>query len=223
MENRWQEFWNNRKVNFDELSGEDEDRLILELKRIVGWDFNNISIAVDEFRKEYDYLKKNLGVESGSVFEVGCGSGANLYFFKKDGFKVGGSDYAENLLAIAKKVIGEENLIECIAGEAINLPIEMKYDAVLSCGVFTFFADFDYAESVLDKMVEKTNYSIGIVRLLNADTKEDYLKYRRERVKNYDELYKDLPKTFFSKDFFKEYAGKNNLEIKFDNHHIEGF
>lgn len=28
----------------------------------------------------------------------GCGSGANLYFFKRDGFKVGGSDYAENLL-----------------------------------------------------------------------------------------------------------------------------
>ena len=62
MENHWQELWNNRKINFDEITAEDEQRLILELKRIVGWDFKNTSVDVDEFRKEYEYLKTNLGL-----------------------------------------------------------------------------------------------------------------------------------------------------------------
>lgn len=223
MKNNWQKIWNNRKINLDEFSSEDESNLILELKRVVGWDFNNTPIGVDEFRKEYEYLKTNLGVTGGSVFEVGCGSGANLYFFKKDGFKVGGSDYAENLLAIAKKVIGEQNLIECIEGEAVNLPTEIKYDANFAGGVFPYLPDLNYAEKVLDRMLDKTLYSIGILRILNEDTKDEYFKYRREHTKNYDELYKDLPKLFISKNFFKEYAEKNNLDIKFDRHHMEGF
>ena len=62
MENHWQELWNNRKINFSELNVQDEQQLILELKRIVGWDFKNTSIAADEFRKEYEYIKDNLGL-----------------------------------------------------------------------------------------------------------------------------------------------------------------
>ena len=86
MENHWQEIWNNRKVNVDELSSEDETRMILELKRIVGWDFygKKSSVSVEEFKKEYNYLKENLGLTdktSACVFEVGCGSGTNLYRF----------------------------------------------------------------------------------------------------------------------------------------------
>ncbi|MBR0062343.1 MAG: class I SAM-dependent methyltransferase, partial [Selenomonadaceae bacterium] len=228
VENHWQELWNNRKINFDELSTEDEEQLILELKRIVGWDFHDKknSVAFDEFRKEYNYIKENLGLSgknSGTVFEVGCGSGANLYFFKEDGFKVGGSDYAENLLAVTRRVIGEKNLIECIAGEAIDLPTEIKYDAVFAAAVLCYLPDLNYVEKVLDLMLNKARCSIGITRILNVETKDDYLKYRREHTKNYDELYKDLPKLFISKKFFEEYAAKNNLAIKFSKHHIEGF
>ena len=58
---------------------------------------------------------------------------------------------------------------------------------------------------------------------MNLETKEEYFNYRRKHTPNYDELYKDLPKLFYAKDFFIEYAKKNNLEVKFDKHHIEGF
>ena len=226
MENHWQELWNNRKINFDEINAQDERRLILELKKVVGWDFKNAFVDADEFKKEYEYLKENLGFESGatgSIFEVGCGSGANLYLFKKDGFKIGGSDYAENLLAVAKKVLGEKNFVECISGEASQLPIEIKYDSVFAAAVFYYFPDLNYVEKVLDRMVDKAKRSVGLLRLLDAETEEDYLKYRREHTKNYDELYKNLPKLFLPKKFFEEYAAKNNLSIKFSRHHIEGF
>ena len=114
MENHWQELWNNRKINFAELSAEDESRLILELKRIVGWDFHGkkSSVSVDEFRKEYRYIKDNLDLRhGGSMYLRLVAAQVRIYIsFVKDGFKVGGLDYAENLLNIAKQVIGADNL-----------------------------------------------------------------------------------------------------------------
>lgn len=124
---------------------------------------------------------------------------------------------------VTGQVIGAENLVECLAGEAVDLPTEIKYDAVFSSGVFPYFTDLNYAEKVLDRMVAKAKHSVGILRMLNADTKDEYLAYRRANTKNYDELYKDLPKLFISKDFFTDYAAKNNLTVKFDKHHMEGF
>lgn len=67
MENHWQKLWNNRKINFEELNARDEARLILELKRIVGWDFKNSTIAADEFRKEYEYIRSNLGLSDNMI------------------------------------------------------------------------------------------------------------------------------------------------------------
>ena len=223
MENHWQELWNNRKIDFDKLNAQDERQLILELKRIVGWDFKNSHIDTDEVRREYEYLKTNLRVDGGSVFEVGCGTGANLYFFRKDGFKVGGSDYARNLLDVAEKVIGAENFVECIAGEASQLPTETKYDAVFAAGVIHYSPDTSYVEEVLNRMVAKAKSSVGLLRMLDAATEQDYLAYRRAHTKNYDELYKNLPKLFLSKKFFEDYAARNSLTVAFPKHHIAGF
>lgn len=223
MENHWQQLWNGRTINFDELDARDERRLISELKRIVGWDFKGSHVDADEFRREYEYLKTNLRVDGGSVFEVGCGTGANLYFFRKDGFKVGGSDYAQNLLDVAEKVIGAENFVECIAGEASQLPTETKYDAVFAAAVFYYFPDTAYVEEVLNLMVAKAKSSVGLLRMLDAATEQDYLAYRRANTKNYDELYKDLPKLFLSKKFFEDYASRNSLTVAFPKHHMPGF
>ena len=193
---------------------------------MVGWDFfgKGSTITFQDFKKEYEYLKANLKTGGGgSVFEVGCGSGANLYFFHKDGFKIGGLDYSANLLDVAKKVIGAENFIEAIVGDASKLPTTIKYDAVFSFSVFQYFSNINYAEKVLDRMIAKTTKSICVTEILNADLKEDYLQYRRSLDKNFDEKYKDLPKLFIPKKFFIDYAAKNNLEVEFPHHHIEGF
>lgn len=74
MENHWQELWNGRTINFDELSSEDEQRLVLELKRIVGWDFHGkkASVSFDDFKKEYGYIKSNLGFNNAVGGGVKC-------------------------------------------------------------------------------------------------------------------------------------------------------
>lgn len=62
MTNNWQQIWNNRKNNLGEISAADEQALIIELKRIVGWDGfgKGTNIAFEEFRKEYEFIKENL-------------------------------------------------------------------------------------------------------------------------------------------------------------------
>ncbi len=227
MKNNWHQIWDNRKKKFEEIDLSDDKNLIINLKKIVGWDFfgKGSTITVEDFKKEYEYVRDNLQFTEGggSVFEVGCGSGVNIYFFKQDGFKIGCEDYSQNLIDIAKKVIGEENLIECICGDAAEIPTAIKYDAVVALSVFQYFSSIEYAKKVLDLMVEKATKSIGITQILNEETKDNYLKYRREVTENYDELYKDLPKLFISKKFFIEYAEKNNLDVKFPNYQMKGF
>ena len=132
-------------------------------------------------------------------------------------------DYSANLLAVAKKVIGGENFIESVIGEASELPTDVKYDAVFAGGAFGYFPDLNYAEKVLDLMLEKATKTIATVRMLKEEKKDDYIKYRRAHDKNYDERYKDLPKLFISKKFFIDYAAKHNLHVTFPHHHIEGF
>lgn len=157
------------------------------------------------------------------MFEVGCGSGSNLYFFKKDGFKVGGLDYAQNLLDVTRKVIGEENLIECVCGDASEMPTDKKYDAVFASGVFQYLNDLAQVEKTLDKMLLKAKKSIAIIRMLKAETKDEYFSWRRKQDPNYDERYKDLPRLFISRDFIVEYAAKNNLELNFNRYKIEEY
>lgn len=227
MGNRWQEIWSKKNATTEKLNTEDEKELIVELKRAVGFDFfgKGTTVLVEEFYNEYNYLKKilRLNGKAESVFEVGCGSGANLYFFIKDGFKVGGMDYSKNLLEIAKKVLSKDNVEELIFDEAINLPVDKKYDAVISSGVFQYFPSLDYAEKVLDKMLAKTKKSIGICRFLKEETKEEYLKFLKKNNPDYEERYKNLDKLFLSQEFFKTYAEKNNLEVKFDMYELKGF
>ena len=38
MENNWLSIWNNRKINLENLNSNDEQTLILELKKIAGFD-----------------------------------------------------------------------------------------------------------------------------------------------------------------------------------------
>lgn len=233
MKNNWQSIWNNRKSSLEGVNPEDETQIILELKRIVGWDcqVHGLGVMFGEFKKEYEYLKNNLKLAAPddlefydkTVFEVGCGSGAYLYFFKKDGFKVGGIDYSENLINIARAVVGDKNLIECICDEATNLPIDVKYNSVFAAGVFQYFDSLEYVEKVLDEMILKTKRSIGILRILDEKSKENYLEFHRNLDPNYDEKYKDTPHLFISKDFFISYAKNHDLGYKFDQCHMENF
>lgn len=224
MANNWKSIWEKRSMNEEALNTDDINKLFTELKRADGFDVGGGEIAEDALLRQYEDIKQRLvkGAETPmkSVYEFGCGSGANLLLFERDGFACGGIDYSKALVDIAVKVLKTKDLT---CGEAINAEISPKYDCILANSVISYFPDTDYTLVVLEKMFQKTNYSIGLIDVHNIEKKDDFIAYRRKNVENYDEKYADLNKLFYSKDMFADFAEKNGLKIEFSESVVENY
>lgn len=220
QKNKWYEVWERRIENKTILRSENPREVFMELKRINGWDSTSSMLEYEQFYDQYVQTKNELEFSPrsksnviSSVFEVGCGSGANLYLFQNDGYHVGGIDYASHLIEIAGRVLAEPR--ELICEEAAGLSWDVKYDAVLSNSVFSYFDSYEYAEKVMEAMYNKTNQSIGIIDIHNIEKKEEFIQFRKSLCQNYEERYQDLPKFFYKKSFFLDFAEKHNMSIKF--------
>lgn len=163
--NIWKNIWNKKSVDDISIDNYSEYSIFCKLKKANGYD-----VAVDDeemyyksFYDEWGQLYKkmvDLVGSIGSVYEVGCGSGVNLYMFSQKGItNNGGIDYAENLINSARR-FGENDDFLC--GEAIDVSIEPRYDLVMSEGVFEYFPSLDYAGIVLSKMLEKSRKLVYI-------------------------------------------------------------
>jgi magnesium protoporphyrin O-methyltransferase len=222
MTNDWQAIWNRRKASEDALTGDWQD-VFLELKRLNGYDIVAGGVPLSSFLAQDVQTRELLHLTSGkSVFEVGCGAGANLYLMARAGIAVGGLDYAETLVAVARKVL--PNAIELYCGGGADVVInEHQYDAVFSSGVFPYFPDEAYAERVLTLMLQKSTGAIGIMGLHDIEKKEDYLAYRRATIPDYDEKYANLSRLFYTRTFFEEFARAHDLRIEFPFMDMPGY
>lgn len=224
MANNWLEIWNKRDDKLDCINKKDYKRYFAELKRINGFDITDGGIPISALIAQYEDTKKYLHLRTGdSVFEVGCGCGANLYMFLRDNIYIGGVDYSEKLISILHKVFPDNELREGYCAEAINITTDIVYDSVLSNSVFSYFPDFMYAENVLNKMLCKTKRSIGILDIHDIEKKDDFINYRIKNTENYLERYKKLPKLFYPRSFFERFAEKNGLKVIFVPSTVEGY
>ncbi len=215
--NNWKQIWDARKDTLDNVDMKNFREVFAELKRIDGYDSAELTATlVESFIYQHEKLSDALNLSAGqTVFEVGCGAGANLYLFARDGYTVGGLDYSSALIDIARKVLPAEKVSELICAGADELPTEKIYDTVVSIGVFGYFDDFDYARRVLEKMLLKSRRAIAVLDVYDAATEADHLAYRRRTIENYDERYKDLHKIFYPKTFFEDFAARYGLKISF--------
>ena len=104
--------------------------------------------------------------------------------------------------------------------EADRVFTEPKYDLVLADSVFQYFQDAEYGMRVLEKMWKKAKKIVVITEIHDEKMKEEHLNYRRQCVEDYDEKYKGLDKTFYTKEMFQEFAkqaGAKCLIVKPDN------
>lgn len=231
MENKWRKVWEKRSVNEESLNSGEFKKVFLELKRINGFDsIGELSqgVGFDEYYGQYQEIKNELEYSSDhkvypikSLFEVGCGSGANLYLAEREGLSVGGIDYSKAEIEIAGKVLNGAQ--ELICDEAANLSSETKYDAILSNSVFSYFQDYDYAKKVLDIMYDKAEHAIGIIDVHDIDKKEAFLQYRRSISEDYEERYQGLSKLFYDRSFFLDFAKEHQIDIKFKMSRMKGY
>lgn len=217
--NNWKEIWNKRSADKNILTSGDEEKIIIELKRSNGFDVYADGPDYKAWIRQYKQIKRELSFSKNrdsyalhSVFEVGCGSGVNLYLFEKDGIHCGGLDYSQGLIDSAREVLASDDLT---CDEAINVETNMMYDAVISNGVFSYFTDEVYALSVLEKMYKKAKHSIGLTHIFSIEKKEAFITHRKSTIEDYEERYKDLPNLFYAKKFFLDFALEHGMDIKF--------
>ena len=218
--NNWQKIWNSRKDTLGNVNTANYREVFMELKRIDGFDING-GASVDSLLKQYANTKNSFNIIRGGVFEVGCGAGANLYLFARDGYEVGGLDYSATLIDIAKKILPDSTELICAGAE--DLPTDKKFDAVFSNGVFIYFDSLAYAERVLEKMLIKSRRAVAVLDIYDADFKDELLAERRRTIADYDERYKDLPKLFYPRSFFEDFATRHDLEIRFTKNELEDY
>lgn len=215
--NQWKKIWSNRTT--DEIKEQTNNfEMYVQLKKWDGFDIQQKDGYYEGLYKQWEDMWKKIQntVEvCDSIYEVGCGSGPNLYLFQKEAgiSNVGGIDYSEVLVDCAKKVIVSDDLKH---GEAIELD-ERRYDIVLSDSVFQYFPDEEYGWKVLEKMYNKMNKMLVITELHDAVFKEQLLAHRRSLEPDYDEKYRGLDKTFYEKEKFIDFAKAHhcNYEIIF--------
>ena len=221
MDNKWREIWNRRKPDTGGLEG-DWKHVFLELKRLNGYDVMKGGISLDAWLELDAEIKQRLHLTHGDrVFEVGCGAGANLYLLQRAGIIVGGTDYAEGLVTIARAVL--PNAIELYAGEADVIDTTQKYDAAYANGLLHYFPNLVYAERALLRMLEKTTGAIGLIDVHDRDREEDFHAYRRTVIPDYDERYKGLSNLFFPRSFFEDFARTHDLRIVFTPMQLRGY
>lgn len=219
--NNWKRIWESREDNLANVDKENYRAVFAELTRIDGYDSNG-GVTTESSLKQYENLKASLNLSAGgTVFEVGCGSGAQLYLFARDGFEVSGLDYSATMLDIAKKVLPDST--ELICAGADELPTDKKFDAVFSNGVFIYFDDLPYAERVLEKMFTKSRRAVAVLDIYDKDFEEVHINHRRQTIEDYDERYKDLPKLFYPRSFFEDFAACHDLTIRFAKNELENY
>lgn len=224
--NEWKKIWD--KKEFTSNGHKNLEDLFMQMKIADGYDaFGELKITYVDFKAQFDDMFMHLTdngkgevIQAKSAFEVGCGCGPNLLLMQDKGLSVGGIDYSEGLIQSARKYIRADDLT---VGEAKNLLTEPKYDLVFSKGCFCYFESEDYVEQVMKLMLEKTNFSIGILDLFDEEKEEEFLAYRRRHIENYDEKYKGLGKLFVSRDFFVRFAERENLTITFTRTNLAGY
>jgi len=208
----WKEIWNKKGENVD----------VEKLQDLINANGYETS-GLNEFNltKFINEQIQFLGIKQwNSVYEVGCGAGTILSLFNKYGSVVGGCDYSKSLTKIAKS-LKISNDIECLSADKISSDI--KYDFVISMGVFHYFPNLDYVTTVTELMLEKANKEIAIFDLNDESKKELYYEIRRSHEPDYDKKYAGIEHLFIDRQFWIDFAKNRDLKVIIEDQQIEGY
>lgn len=106
--NEWNRIWGNRSS--DIVISDNIFDMFCKLKKADGFDTQDVDGYYEAFFSQWkhmvEHITQNVG-DISSVYEVGCGSGVNLYLFQqlKKVTQVGGCDYSQTADCSCKKNI----------------------------------------------------------------------------------------------------------------------
>jgi trans-aconitate methyltransferase len=212
----WKAIWNRRQWN-------GTDTVLEGLIAADGFDQGAGKIAVEEWERYTGRVSTWLKLaKDDALFDVGCGSGAFLYPFYRSGHRVGGIDYSDALIAVARRTMAG---MDFSAAEARELNDQETYDAVVSNGVFHYFPDLGYAEQVLHKMIKKARKAVAVLEVPNLDLQEQSERARAAALPpgEYESKYTGLRHQYYSKSWFEEMGARYDCQVRILDQQIEGY
>ncbi|UJF33219.1 class I SAM-dependent methyltransferase [Paenibacillus hexagrammi] len=213
----WKEIWSRKPVTSE---GSLTQQALIEADG-----FNNGAgkVELEDWLSYVNAVRRMLSIApTDSIFEFGCGSGALLYEFYRQGHHVGGIDYSKALVDVAQEVMPEGAFT---VSEAIQVEVALTYDMVISNSVFQYFPDFAYAEEVLNRMWEKSNKKIGLFDLNDLARKDEALEIRRGSLDQgeYEKKYNGLDHLFFEREYFPKLLKDKNCSVSVFDQRINNY
>ena len=134
------------------------------------------SVSRSQDRDSLDIIAKDISSKlelkkTDTFLEVGCGTGVLLSKLSKISLENYGVDYSNNAIKLA---INEFPNIEFLVSDADKLPFENeKFSKLLCYSVFHYFADIDYAFTVIDEFLRVSKKG-GIILIGDILSKEHF-------------------------------------------------
>jgi 2-polyprenyl-3-methyl-5-hydroxy-6-metoxy-1,4-benzoquinol methylase len=218
MSKTWQDIWEARK-----LDGARGSKLA-SLMAADGLDTGYGDVTEAAWRGFVERTATRLGVEPGaSVFEVGCGAGAFLHPLHERGCRVAGLDASATLIGYARDAMPEGRFTHA---EALALDPAEKHDFVLSCGVFLYFPDLDYARAVVTSMVAAARRGVAILEIGDQAKEAHAAALRRGTMgeAEYEERYRGLDHLYLDKEWLRALLAELGAkDIRIEDQDIAGY
>ena len=213
--NSWEAIWNNRQSE----NGYD----LVDLIKTNGFDGAGTSFNTEAWVKYVTSFKKTIPINpSDSIFEFGCGCGAFLLPFYEMGHAVGGIDYSETLIKIAKTVMDKGDLE---VNNAKDTSADTIYDLVLSHSVFQYFESLDFAKTVCCNMLKKSAGKVAILDVPNSLLQKESERDRSIAKAGYqaNNVRCGLNHLYYEKQWFEQFAKEGNVDIKITDQAVDGY
>jgi len=111
----------------------------------------------EHYALELEKLLKQKDIKFDSIFEIGCGAGGALNYFYRNGLKVGGSEYSEELLNYIKR----KNFGEFIKSPEDNF--SLNFDIIFMNHVFEHISDpINFLKAIKSKMNKESRIVLTI-------------------------------------------------------------
>ena len=211
----WQQVWSAKGAAVQPEHGPSAGTLE-RLMDLGGYTSPTAAGALSAYERHFRYVRDSLSIGAeDSVYEVGCGAGALLYWLHDQCATVGGADFAAPLVEHARAALPSSGDLEHT--DAAGIATEPRYDVVLSNGVFIYFGSDAYARTVAELMIAKATRSVGIFDVNDLDRREEALAMRRAAQRERGLDYSGLDQLFLSREFFTSIASEHGLTCRIDD------
>ena len=216
---RWDDIWDARTLPPQEAS------TLAYLMAADGLDSGFAGMTEDAWASGVRQLCSAFGLRgSETVFEVGCGAGAFLYELHAGGHRVAGIDRSPALIAKATEVMAGGHFA---VADAAELDPDPHFHAVVSVGVFLYFASEEYASRVIDLMVAKATGVVALCDLPDLATRAEDIARRQETAggeEAYRERYAGLDHRYYDREWVAEALRERGLEgVRVEDQVFEGY